>query len=81
MSSREIEQHNVERIKVLTGFLKWYRINSGLSQMALSEYSGIHRNTIVRYEASSPENITILTVFEIADAMELDVNQIFLEIE
>lgn len=78
---KEIQQHNKERLKAVTNFLKWYRINSGYSQQELSDYSNIHRNTIVRYESSNPENLTLLTVFEIADAMELDVNQIFLEIE
>ena len=69
------------RLRAVTSFLKWYRINSGLSQQELSENSGIHRNTIIRYESSMPKNITLRTVFEIADALELDVNQIFLEIE
>lgn len=69
------------RLLAVTSFLKWYRINSGLSQMELSEKSGIHRNTIVRYESSIATNLNLLTVFTIADALELDVNQIFLEIE
>jgi DNA-binding XRE family transcriptional regulator len=77
---KEIEQHNNERLKAVTSFLKWYRINSGFSQLELSECSGVHRNTIVRYESNCPRNLTLLTVFEIADALELDINQIFLEI-
>jgi len=78
---KEIQQHNKDRLLAVQSFLKWYRINSGLSQKELSEYSGIHRNTIVRYESDTPQNLTVLTVFEIADALELDVNQIFLQIE
>lgn len=82
MSSKEIQSHNAQRLKSVTGFLKMYRIyNSGLTQLELSECSGVHRNTIVRYESFNPENLTLLTVFEIADALELDVNQIFLEIK
>jgi len=77
---KEIQEHNLERLNAVTTFLKWYRINSGLSQQELSEQSDIHRNTILRYESSIPKNMTLLTVFEIADALELDVNQIFLEI-
>jgi transcriptional regulator with XRE-family HTH domain len=69
------------RLRTVTSFLKWYRINSGLSQQELSENSGIHRNTIVRYESDAPKNLTLLTVFEIADALELDVYQIFQEME
>jgi len=78
---KEIQQHNVDRLQTVQCFLKWYRINSGLTQKELSEHSGIHRNTIVRYESKNPTNLNLLSVFAIADAMELDINQIFLEIE
>ncbi len=81
VKTKEIQQHNAERLQAVTGFLKNYRINSGYSQQLLSEYSDIHRNTISRYESSTPENLTLRTVFEIADALEIDINQIFLEIE
>lgn len=74
-------KHNEERIRAVTSFLKWYRINAGLTQKELSEQSGIHQNTIVRYELSIPHNLTLLTIFEIADALDLDVNQIFMEID
>ena len=78
---KEIEEHNKERLKAVTSFLKWYRINSGYSQQMLSECSDVHRNSIVRYESCIPKNLTLLTVFEIADALEVNINQIFLEIE
>ena len=75
---KNIQKHNKERLQAITSFLKWYRINSGISQNKLSEYSGVHRNTIVRYESSIPKNLTLLTILEIADALEIDVNQIFM---
>lgn len=78
---KNIQKHNEERLQTITSFLKWYRINSGISQIELSKYSGVHRNTIVRYESSLPKNLTLLTVLEIADALELDVNQVFLDIK
>lgn len=78
---KEIQKHNEERLQAVTSFLKWYRINSGISQNELSEHSGVHRNTIVRYESRIPSNLTVLTILEIADALELNVNQIFLVIE
>lgn len=82
MSSKEIQSHNAQRLESVTGFLKNYRIfNSGLTQLELSECSGVHRNTIVRMESGCPENLTLLTVFEIADALGVDINQIFLDIE
>ena len=73
---KDIQEHNRERLRAVQAFLKWYRINSGFNQQELSEYSDVHRNTISRYESCSPKNLTLLTIFEIADALELDVNQI-----
>lgn len=81
MKGEEIKDHNIERLRAVQAFLKWYRINSGQSQQMLSECSDIHRNTIIQYESCNPKNLTLLTVFRIADALELDVNQIFLEIK
>lgn len=81
MKREEIQEHNRERLQAISGFLKGYRINSGLSQLELSESAKLSRNTLVRYESCTPENLTLLTVFKIADALELDVNQIFLEID
>lgn len=78
---KEIQAHNKERLQAITSFLKWYRINSGLTQQELSEQAGIHRNTIVRYERCNHLNCNLLTILQIADALELNVNQIFLEIQ
>ena len=77
---KEIEQHNKERLKAVTNFLKWYRINSGLTQHELGLSSNYSRSTIATYE-TNPHNLTLLTIFEIADALELDINQLFLEIK
>ena len=77
---KEIQEHNKERLISITSFLKWYRINSGISQQELSENADIHRNTILRYESTIPKNLTLLTVFEIADALDLSLNEIFKEL-
>ena len=81
ISMKDIQEHNLDRLRTVQAFLRWYRINSGYSQQMLSECSEVHRNTIVRYESCIPVNINLLTVFRIADAMQLDVNQIFEEIK
>ena len=81
MNTKEIQEHNKERFHSISAFLKEYRISNGYSQDDISEAANLSRNTIVRMESSCPSNLTLLTVFEIADALELDVNQIFLEIE
>lgn len=81
MNTQEVQQHNKERLQAISAFLREYRISNGYSQFELSETANLSRNTIVRMESCNPENITILTVFDIADALEINVNQIFLEIE
>ncbi len=75
------QEHNIERLNAVSAFLKEYRINSGYSQLELGECSNRHRNTIVCYETSNAHNLTLMTVFEIADALEIDINQIFHEIQ
>jgi len=81
MKRKETQEYNRERLQAVSNFLKWYRINSGFNKNELSVCSNVHRNTIARLESCNPKNLTLLTVFKIADALELDVNQIFLEIE
>ena len=78
---KKIQEHNKERLKAVSGFLKWYRINNGYSQQELSESSGVHRNTIVRNESTVPANLTLLSTFEIADALDISINELFLDIE
>ncbi len=80
MKTKDIPEHNKERLQAISAFLKEYRISNGYSQLDLSTTANLSRNTIVRMESSCPENLTLMTVFETADALELDVNQIFLEI-
>lgn len=80
MKTKEIPEHNKERLQAVAAFLKEYRISNGYSQLEVSESANLSRNSIVRLESQRPENLTLLTVFEIADALEVDINQIFLEI-
>ncbi len=74
-------KYNIERLRAVSTFLKEYRINSGYSQHELSECSNRHRNTIVSYETSNANNLTLMTIFDIADALEVDINQIFIDIK
>lgn len=81
MNTKEIQAHNKERFQAISAFLKEYRISNGYSQSDISEAANLSRNTIVRLESSCPENLTLQTIFSIADALEIDINQIFLEVE
>ena len=82
MRVKEIQEHNAERLRNVSSFLKGYRINNGFSQQEIADRGSIHRNSVNKAEKiSNPANLNLLTIFSIADALELDVNQIFLEIE
>ena len=81
MYIKPIPEHHKERLKEVTEFLKWYRINNGYSQQELSESSGVHRNTIVRAETCHPVNLNLLTVFALADALDVSINELFQDIE
>jgi DNA-binding XRE family transcriptional regulator len=80
VKTKEIQEHSKERLQAITSFLKEHRISNGYSQLEISDSANLSRNTIVRMESSCPENLTLLTVFEICDALELGVNQLFHEI-
>jgi DNA-binding XRE family transcriptional regulator len=81
MKTKEIPEHNKDRLQAITAFLREHRINNGYSQSTISDRANLSRNTIVRYESCKAENLTLLTVFEICDALELDVNQVFQSIQ
>lgn len=81
MKTKEIPEHNKERLQAITAFLKEYRISNGYSQLEVSEGANLSRNSIVRLESQRAENLNILTVFAICDALMLDVNQVFLDIQ
>jgi transcriptional regulator with XRE-family HTH domain len=80
MNPNKISSFNHKRLKELGCFIKHFRINRGLSQQELSELSGIHRNTIIKLESINPKNISIITLFEVLDALELCVFELFEDI-
>lgn len=73
------EDDNQYRLLLISTFLKEYRINSGFTQEELSQQSNLHRNTIIR--AENAKNITLLSLFELADALDLSPKELFLDIE
>jgi DNA-binding XRE family transcriptional regulator len=80
VKTKEISEHNKERLQTITEFLREYRISNRYSQLEVSESANLSRNSIVRMESKRPENLNLLTIFAICDALMLDVNQVFLEI-
>jgi DNA-binding XRE family transcriptional regulator len=71
--------NNHDRLTAISNFLKGYRINSGITQEELSQQSNLHRNTIIR--AENAINITLLSLLEMADALEISPEELFYDIK
>ena len=74
------KQLHQKRMEYIAAFLRNYRLNVGKTQCNLSECtSSLHRNTIIRAEAA--KNISLIKLFEILDALELEPNELFMDVE
>ena len=69
---------NRQRYLYLSTYFRELRINSGLSQKKLSDEINLHRNTIIH--AENNHNINLLTVFELADAYDISLSELFQDI-
>ncbi|MGA2408559.1 MAG: helix-turn-helix transcriptional regulator [Bacteroidales bacterium] len=78
MSRKPVSNINRKRLLELSTFLRELRLNSNLTQQDLSNYN-LHRNTIIR--AENNHNITLITLFELADAFDISLSELFLDIE
>ena len=75
-----IPDHHQNRLDYIASFLRNYRLNVGMTQHDLSECSNsVHRNTIIRAETA--KNISLLKLFEILDALELEPHDLFLDVD
>jgi DNA-binding XRE family transcriptional regulator len=70
---------HAKRYEHLSTFFRELRINEGMTQRDLSQNLNLHRNTIIR--AENAKNLTLLSVFELADALEISVKDLFQDIE
>jgi transcriptional regulator with XRE-family HTH domain len=77
MHSKPIPDHQKQRFEHLSLFIRELRLTSGMTQQELSQ--NLHRNTIIR--AENAKNITILSVFELADALEISPKDLFSIVE
>ena len=77
MKARTITPENQKRLEILGMYIRELRINQGMTQIGLRDNlnSPPHRNTIIRAEAG--KNISILTVFELADALDVEIKELF----
>jgi transcriptional regulator with XRE-family HTH domain len=75
MSKKKIQEDQVKRIKEIGLFIKNWRLNEGYSQHEFSKITNKHANTILNIE--SGKNITVLTLLDCLDAMEMTISEFF----
>ncbi|MGD0756883.1 MAG: helix-turn-helix transcriptional regulator [Bacteroidales bacterium] len=79
MPRNPLTDQNRKRLEYLSIFLRELRINSNLTQKELSQNLNIHRNSIIR--AENNHNITLLTLFELADSLNISLRELFQDID
>ena len=73
-----IPEENQKILAEISSFLREYRIQSGLTLLELSDYSNLHRNTVLRAEKGF--NISLLSLIEIANSLDLPLKELFWEL-
>jgi len=80
MSKKKIPEHHEKRFIELSLFIRNYRINERLSMSDFSRLTDTHINTIQRFEKGN-KNITLLTLFDFIDAMDISLSEFFQSVE
>ncbi len=68
-----------ERLKTLGLNIKFARIKAKISQEALAEMVSVSRETISMIETGN-QNTTVLRIFDIASALNVDFSELFKDI-
>ena len=79
MSCKPIPEQHQKRLEIISIYLRELRLSEGLTQKDLSQTVNLHRNSIIR--AENGKNLTILSLFELADALNISPKDIFMLIE
>lgn len=79
MIKKQIPDHHQKRLDYISTFIKELRLSEGMTQKELSRNSNLHRNTIIR--AENAENLTLLSVFELVDTLDINLNDLFQDVE
>ena len=66
-----------EKLKNIASLIREYRLANGYTQIELAEHLNLHRNTLSRAERG--ENLTLLTLIELCETLELDMSELFYE--
>ncbi len=78
MKNNNIPSKYFEILESVGTLIKEYRFNNNYSQAELSQNLNVHRNTLIR--AENGKNITVLSLIEIAETLEIDLKDLFIDI-
>lgn len=75
MKNRKIPKEHQKKLIFIGALIREYRFSEGWTQEMLSEYCNLSRNTISRAENGG--NVSVLTILEIADTLDIKLNDLF----
>jgi len=75
MKRKTIPENQRKRFAILSSYLREFGFAESLSQNELAQVTGLHRNTIINAEAG--RNLTLLNIFELADALDITSSELF----
>jgi len=73
MYDKAIPEHQI-RLSTISQFLREIRFSEGMTQLEVSKEMDLHLNTLKR--AENGKNMTILTLFELADFYEIEASEL-----
>lgn len=73
-----VPEENQRILSEIASYLHEYRIQCGYTRDELCQITNVHRNTILRAEKG--RNISLLTLIEIANSLELPLKELFWEL-
>ncbi len=78
MIKKTYPQEYCKKLDNLSALIKEYRLANGYTQIELAENLNLHRNTLSRAEGA--KNVTVLTLIELCEKLQLDMKELFCEI-
>jgi transcriptional regulator with XRE-family HTH domain len=75
MKNRQIPEEHQKKLNYIGALIREYRFAEGWSQQMLSEYCNLNRNTISRAENGG--NVSVLTILEIAETLDIRLTDLF----
>jgi len=75
MIKKTYPQEYYQKLDNISALIKEHRLANGYTQMELAENLNLHRNTLSRAEGA--KNMTVLTLIELCETLELDFEELF----